>query len=120
MQRNSIRRVTQEMYEAYDDFDDARVELQEARVRVEDSRNEVIQMKTGLQTSIAKLERLLSNFQSPRMLNSLNPRDRSTFQRELDNVRHDIDEARLRVSEVEDDTSAVIVYIFHQFLFNPI
>lgn len=107
-QRNSIRRVTQEMYEAYDDFDDARVELQEARLKVDDTRNEVIQMKTGLQTSIAKLERLLSNFQSPRMLNSLNPRDRSTFQRELENVRHDIDEARFRVNEVEADTLSVV------------
>lgn len=101
--RNSLMRATHEMYEVYDDFDDSRGELQEARIRLEDVKNEVIQMKTALQNSIAKLDTLVSNFQNPRMLNSLNARDRNIFQRLLDNVKHDVEEARTRLREVEGD-----------------
>lgn len=112
-QRNSLRRATHEMFEAYDDFDDARVDLQEAKLRLGDAKNEVIQVKTGLQNSMVKLERLVNNFQSPRTLNSLNARDRAAFQRDLENVRHDIEEARIRLRDAEgelddEDTARVM------------
>lgn len=96
-------RATREMYEVYDDFYDSRGELQEARIRLDDVKNEVIQMKTALQNSIAKLDTLVSNFQNPRILNSLNARDRNILQRLLDNVEHDVEEARTRLREVEGD-----------------
>lgn len=108
--RNSIRRATQEMCEACEEFDDARADFQEAKMRMEESKNEITNIKTGLQNSTNKLERLMNNFQSPRMLNNLNVRDRNTFQRELETVRHDIDEAKCRIREanveLEEDGSA--------------
>lgn len=109
-----MRRVRHEMYEAYDDFDDVRVDLQETKIHLEDAKNEVILSKNGLNNAIRKLDRLANDFRSPRILNCLNMRERNTLQRDLENVRQDIEEAksRIRDSEYELDEDDNITGVF--------
>ncbi len=84
------------MYEAYDEFDDARVDLQENRMRLEDAKN-------GLQNAIRKLDRFVVNFMSPRMFGNLNIRERNALQRDAVSVRQDIEEARTRIRDAENN-----------------
>lgn len=88
------------MYEACDDLDDATAELQENRAKLEDMKHEVVKMRNGLQIAIRKWDRLVNTYSSSRMLNM---RERNALQRDVDNVRRDIEEARSRIRDVENE-----------------
>lgn len=105
LQRNSLRRIRHEMYEAYGDLEDARDDFEENKTRLDEAKNEVIQTKNNLQTAIIRLDRTMSEFNSPRVLNSLTLRDRSSFQQDIEDARQDIEEARARMRDTESDLS---------------
>lgn len=105
LQRNSLRRIRHEMYEAYGDLEDARDDFEENKIRLEDAKHEVIETKNNLQNAIIRLDRTMSEFNSPRVLNSLALRDRSSFQQDIEDARQDIEEARARMRDAENDLS---------------
>lgn len=93
------------MYEAYGDLEDARDDFEENKMRLEDAKHEVIESKNNLQSTIIRLDQTMSEFNSPRVLNSLALRDRSSFQQDIEDARQDIEEARARMRDAENDLS---------------
>lgn len=103
LQRRTIRRLRNKMHEAYDDLEDARVDLQEAREGLEDAKTEVLLSTNGLSNVVDEVDRASNTLNTQLMTNHINDFERNDIRRDLQALRREVEDARRNIRYAEDD-----------------
>ncbi|XP_065216602.1 E3 ubiquitin-protein ligase cblA-like [Planococcus citri] len=97
----TIRRLRNKIRKGFDEMENARIDLQEARKGLEDSKNDVLISTHGLQNIILEVDRVSNSLQNQTM--QMNEYERNETRRDLQALRREVEDARRNIRYAEDD-----------------